>query len=73
MWNIYVSLYILVLYFLKYGKVVDHEICCGQFADRSRGFGLVFDSEEVVEEFLSNGNIIDLAGLQVSTLWYCKQ
>lgn len=53
-------------FFAKFGEVVDHEIIRDHSTNRSRGFGfIVFDSEQVVEELLSNGNMIDLAGSQV--------
>jgi len=33
----------------------------------------VFDSEEVVDEILSNGNMIDMAGTQVSLVpWFSR-
>lgn len=39
----------------------DHE------TKRSRGFGfIVFSSEQVVDDLLANGNMIDLAGSKVS-------
>lgn len=53
-------------FFSKYGKVVEHEIIRAHSTNRPRGFGfVVFDSEQVVEQLLSNGNMIDLAGSQV--------
>lgn len=37
--------------------------------NRSHGFGfIVFDSEQVVDDLLAKGNMIDLAGSQVSVL-----
>lgn len=54
-------------FFSKYGKVVEHQIIRDHETNRSRGFGFViFDSEEVVDELLSKGNMIDMAGTQVS-------
>lgn len=45
---------------------MEHQIICDHETNRSRGFGFViFDSEEVVDELLSNGKMIDLAGTQV--------
>ena len=39
----------------------DHE------TKRSRGFGfIVFASEQVVDDLLANGNMVDLAGSKVS-------
>ncbi|KAI4340009.1 hypothetical protein MLD38_024889 [Melastoma candidum] len=53
-------------FFSKYGKVVEHEIIRDRMTNRSRGFGFViFDSEEVVDEILFEGNMIDLAGSKV--------
>lgn len=53
-------------FFSKYGNVVEHQIICDHETNRSRGFGFViFDSDEVVDELLSNGKMIDMAGTQV--------
>lgn len=53
-------------FFTKYGEVTEHQIIRDHETNRSRGFGFViFDSEEVVDELLSNGNMIDMAGTQV--------
>ncbi|RWR95011.1 heterogeneous nuclear ribonucleoprotein 1 [Cinnamomum micranthum f. kanehirae] len=53
-------------FFSKYGKVVDHQIIRDHATNRSRGFGfIIFDSEQVVDDLLANGNMIDLAGSQV--------
>ncbi|KDP39313.1 hypothetical protein JCGZ_01070 [Jatropha curcas] len=53
-------------FFSKYGKVVEHQIIRDHETNRSRGFGfIIFDSEEVVDEMLSKGNMIDMAGTQV--------
>ncbi|PON86334.1 Splicing factor-like protein [Trema orientale] len=53
-------------FFSKYGKVVEHQIIRDHETNRSRGFGfIIFDSEEVVDEILSKGNMIDMAGTQV--------
>ncbi|XP_021889938.1 heterogeneous nuclear ribonucleoprotein 1-like [Carica papaya] len=53
-------------FFLKYGKVMEHEIIRDHTTKRSRGFGfIVFDSENVVDILLANGNMIDMAGTQV--------
>lgn len=53
-------------FFSKYGKVVEHQIIRDHETNRSRGFGFViFDSEEVVDEMLTKGNMIDMAGTQV--------
>ncbi|KAJ6832331.1 heterogeneous nuclear ribonucleoprotein 1-like [Iris pallida] len=53
-------------FFSKYGKVVEHQIVRDHSTNRSRGFGFViFDSEEVVDDLLSKGNMIDFEGSQV--------
>ncbi|CAA7016327.1 unnamed protein product [Microthlaspi erraticum] len=53
-------------FFAKHGTVVEHQIIRDHETNRSRGFGFViFDSEEVVDELLSKGNMIDLADTQV--------
>ncbi|XP_042519565.1 heterogeneous nuclear ribonucleoprotein 1-like [Macadamia integrifolia] len=53
-------------FFSKYGKVVDHQIIRDHATNRSRGFGfIIFDSEQVVDDILATGNMIDLAGNQV--------
>ena len=54
-------------FFSKYGKVAEHQIIRDHETNRSRGFGfIVFEEEEVVDEILSNGNMIDMSGTQVS-------
>lgn len=46
---------------------MEHQIIRDHETNRSRGFGfIIFDSEEVVDEILSKGNMIDMAGTQVS-------
>lgn len=56
-------------FFSKYGKVEEHQIIRDHETNRSRGFGfIIFESEEVVDEILSEGNMIDMAGTQVSIL-----
>ncbi|CAH2053843.1 unnamed protein product [Thlaspi arvense] len=53
-------------FFAKYGNVVEHQIIRDHETNRSRGFGFViYDSEEVVDELLSKGNMIDMADTQV--------
>ncbi|XAR68244.1 hypothetical protein NMG60_11003313 [Bertholletia excelsa] len=53
-------------FFSKHGKVVEHEIIRDHVTKRSRGFGfIVFDNEQVVDDLLANGNMIDMAGTQV--------
>lgn len=60
-------------FFSKYGKVVEHQIIRDHETHRSRGFGFViFDNDEVVDEMLTKGNMIDMAGTQVS-LFKCTQ
>ncbi|KAJ4830665.1 hypothetical protein Tsubulata_038776 [Turnera subulata] len=53
-------------FFSKYGNVIEHQIIRDHETNRSRGFGfIIFDSEEIVDEMLANGNMIDMAGTQV--------
>uniref|UniRef100_A0A0E0IDP1 RRM domain-containing protein n=1 Tax=Oryza nivara TaxID=4536 RepID=A0A0E0IDP1_ORYNI len=53
-------------FFQKYGPVVDHQIMRDHQTKRSRGFGfIVFSSDQVVDDLLANGNMIDLAGAKV--------
>ncbi|KAM7503794.1 hypothetical protein LguiB_002698 [Lonicera macranthoides] len=53
-------------FFSKYGKVVEHEIIRDHATKRSRGFGfIVFDSDQVVDNILVDGNMIDMSGTQV--------
>ena len=51
---------------LKHGKVVEHEIIHDHVTKRSQGFGfIVFDNEQVVDDLLTNENMIDMEGTQV--------
>lgn len=53
-------------YFAKFGKVVEHQIMQDHSTGRSRGFGFItFDSEQAVEDILSQGRMIELGGKQV--------
>lgn len=53
-------------FFSNYGNVVDHEIIRDHTTKRSRGFGfVVFDNDKVVDDILSHGNMIHMAGTQV--------
>ncbi|KAK0580109.1 hypothetical protein LWI29_036485 [Acer saccharum] len=53
-------------FFSKYGKVLEQQIILDRETNRSRGFGFItFDNEEVVDEMLSNGNMIEMAGRKV--------
>lgn len=55
---------------------MEHEIIRDHATKRSRGFGfIVFDSEKVVDNLLTNGNMIDMEGTQVSTFvkWFPVQ
>lgn len=46
---------------------MEHQIIRDHETNRSRGFGfIVFEEEEVVDEILSKGNMIDMSGTQVS-------
>lgn len=58
-------------FFTKYGEVKEHMIMRDHETSRSRGFGFItFDTEESVDNILSNGNRIELAGAQVSVDLY---
>ncbi|OVA08273.1 RNA recognition motif domain [Macleaya cordata] len=53
-------------FFSKYGTVVDNQIIRDHATNRSRGFGfIIFDSEQVVDDLIAKGNMIDMAGTQV--------
>ncbi|KAF9623189.1 hypothetical protein IFM89_037770 [Coptis chinensis] len=53
-------------FFSKYGNVVEHQIIRDHTTNRSRGFGfIVYDNEQVVDDILVNGNMIDMDGTQV--------
>lgn len=55
-------------FFSQFGTVAEHQIIRDHETNRSRGFGfIVFDSEEVVDEILTKGNMIDMEGTQVSS------
>ena len=48
---------------------MEHEIIHDHVTKRSRGFGfIVFDNEQVVDDLLTNGNMIDMEGTQVSSV-----
>lgn len=50
---------------------MEHEIIRDHTTKRSRGFGfIVFDNEKVVDNILADGNMIDMAGTQVSSPWF---
>lgn len=52
---------------------MEHEIIRDHATKRSRGFGfIVFDNDKVVDNILSDGNMIDMAGTQVSYFWYFR-
>lgn len=54
------------VFFVKYGAVVDHQILRDHETKRSRGFGfIVFASEQIVDDLLASGNMIDLSGSKV--------
>ncbi|XP_019053980.1 PREDICTED: heterogeneous nuclear ribonucleoprotein 1-like [Nelumbo nucifera] len=51
--------------FSKHGKVVDHQIIRDHAINHSRGFGfIIFDNEQVVDDMLAKGNMIDLSEKQ---------
>ncbi|KAK9119822.1 hypothetical protein Scep_017915 [Stephania cephalantha] len=53
-------------FFSKFGEVKEHMIMRDHASSRSRGFGFItFDSDEAVDDLLSKGNRIELAGAQV--------
>ncbi|KAJ9683375.1 hypothetical protein PVL29_019098 [Vitis rotundifolia] len=53
-------------FFSQYGEVKDHQIMRDHSTSRSRGFGFVtFDTEQAVDDLLSQGNKLELAGAQV--------
>ncbi|KAI7730565.1 hypothetical protein M8C21_021123, partial [Ambrosia artemisiifolia] len=53
-------------FFSKYGNVVEHEIIRDHATKRSRGFGfIVFDSDQVVDTIMVDGNMIDMNGTKV--------
>ncbi|CAN1193854.1 Heterogeneous nuclear ribonucleoprotein 1 [Linum perenne] len=53
-------------FFSKYGTVVERQIIRDHETNRSRGFGfIIFDSDDIVDEILTKGNLIDMAGTQV--------
>ncbi|XP_010264419.1 PREDICTED: RNA-binding protein Musashi homolog 2-like [Nelumbo nucifera] len=55
--------------FSKYGKVVDHQIIHDHVTNHSRGFGfIIFNSEQVVDDMLAKGNMIDMVGTKVSLM-----
>ena len=46
---------------------MEHEIIRDHVTKRSRGFGfIIFDNDQVVDTILTNGNMIDMEGTQVS-------
>jgi len=53
-------------YFSKFGKVVEHQIMQDRSTGRSRGFGFItFETEQAVEEIISQGRMLELGGKQV--------
>ncbi|KAL6994398.1 hypothetical protein U1Q18_012503 [Sarracenia purpurea var. burkii] len=53
-------------FFSKFGEVKEHQIMRDHSSGRSRGFGFItFDTEQAVDNLLSNGNRIEFAGAQV--------
>jgi heterogeneous nuclear ribonucleoprotein A1/A3 len=61
-------------FFENFGAVVEHQIMHDHQTRRSRGFGfVVFDSEQVVDELLAKGNMIDLAGSKVSPVHFITE
>ncbi|KAG5569894.1 hypothetical protein H5410_059660 [Solanum commersonii] len=53
-------------FFSKYGKVIDYKIIRDHVSKRSRCFGFIeYDEEQVVDNLLSQGNMIDMLGNHV--------
>ncbi|XP_057983040.1 heterogeneous nuclear ribonucleoprotein 1 [Malania oleifera] len=53
-------------FFSKFGEVKDHQIMRDHSSNRSRGFGFVtFDAEQTVDDLLTRGSKLELAGTQV--------
>ncbi|KAF8401011.1 hypothetical protein HHK36_014314 [Tetracentron sinense] len=53
-------------YFSSYGNIVEHQLMLDHSTGRSRGFGFVtFESEDTVEEIISEGRTHELGGKQV--------
>ncbi|CAA6671665.1 unnamed protein product [Spirodela intermedia] len=53
-------------YFSSYGAVVEHQIMLDHKTGRSRGFGFItFESEDSVDEVMSQGKMHSLGGKQV--------
>ncbi|KAK4754875.1 hypothetical protein SAY87_008632 [Trapa incisa] len=53
-------------FFTQFGDVKEHQIMRDHATNRSRGFGFItFDSEDAVDDLLSRGNRLELAGTQV--------
>ncbi|KAF8399769.1 hypothetical protein HHK36_015639 [Tetracentron sinense] len=53
-------------FFSNYGEIKEHQIMRDHATSRSRGFGFVtFETEQAVDDILSKGNKIELAGAQV--------
>lgn len=54
-------------FFAQFGEVKEHQIMRDHSTSRSRGFGFIsFDTEQAVDDLLSRGNRLELAGAQVS-------
>ncbi|KAF3947957.1 hypothetical protein ACB098_01G262900 [Castanea mollissima] len=53
-------------FFAQFGEVKEHQIMRDHSTSRSRGFGFIsFDTEQAVDDLLSRGNRLELAGAQV--------
>ncbi|KAJ4962120.1 hypothetical protein NE237_022030 [Protea cynaroides] len=53
-------------FFAKFGEVQEHQIMRDHASSRSRGFGFItFNTEQAVDDLLSKGNKLELAGAQV--------
>ncbi|XP_018859875.1 glycine-rich RNA-binding protein 3, mitochondrial [Juglans regia] len=53
-------------FFTQYGEVKEHQIMRDHSTSRSRGFGFItFDTEQAVDDLLSRGNRLEMAGAQV--------
>ncbi|KAF5479671.1 hypothetical protein F2P56_000472 [Juglans regia] len=53
-------------FFTQFGEVKEHQIMRDHSTSRSRGFGFItFDADQAVDDLLSRGNRLEMAGTQV--------